>query len=71
MENSLVRKCSKPEFLVREEEYPTINLEQSIVKVLKIQLSPPKAFLITIGDRTVGGCTSRDQMVGPMANSCS
>ena len=24
-----------------------------------------KSFLITIGDRTVGGLSSRDQMVGP------
>jgi len=24
-----------------------------------------KSFLITIGDRTVGGMISRDQMVGP------
>ena len=24
-----------------------------------------KSFLITIGDRTVGGLTARDQMVGP------
>ena len=65
VENSLVRNCSKRKYLVCEEEYPSINLEQSIVEVLKHPTVSSKSFLITIGDRTVGGCTIRDQMVGP------
>lgn len=33
--------------------------------VLKMPAVGSKSFLITIGDRTVGGLTTRDQMVGP------
>ncbi|GAC1628770.1 MAG: phosphoribosylformylglycinamidine synthase [Nevskia sp.] len=34
-------------------------------RVLKLPCVASKQFLITIGDRTVGGLTVRDQMVGP------
>src|SRR5690606_12568813 len=34
-------------------------------RVLRLPAVASKAFLITIGDRTVGGMSSRDQMVGP------
>src|SRR5207237_8835201 len=34
-------------------------------RVLKLPAVGSKSFLITIGDRTVGGLTARDQMVGP------
>ncbi len=42
-----------------------VNLQESIVKVLSHPTVASKRFLITIGDRTVGGLTHRDQMVGP------
>ncbi len=49
------------------------NLEKLIEKILKLPSVSSKSFLITIGDRTVGGLTARDQMVGPwqipLANS--
>ncbi len=45
------------------------NLKVNLSKVLKDVLRHPtvgsKKFLITIGDRTVGGLTARDQMIGP------
>ncbi len=45
------------------------ELDVDIGKVLKEILRHPavgsKKFLITIGDRTVGGLTARDQMIGP------
>ena len=34
-------------------------------RVLRLPAVASKSFLITIGDRTVGGMSSRDQMVGP------
>ena len=34
-------------------------------RVLSLPAVADKTFLITIGDRTVGGMTARDQMVGP------
>ncbi|KAL2354785.1 phosphoribosylformylglycinamidine synthase [Cryomyces antarcticus] len=38
---------------------------EAVNRVLSIPSVGSKSFLITIGDRTVGGLTTRDQMVGP------
>ncbi|MBS7404780.1 MAG: phosphoribosylformylglycinamidine synthase, partial [Oxalobacter sp.] len=51
-------------------EYPPVRLDSlELDKVARDVLLLPtvgdKSFLITIGDRSVGGLTSRDQMVGP------
>lgn len=40
-------------------------LRKGIERVLKVPAVGSKSFLITIGDRSVGGMTVRDQMVGP------
>ncbi|KAI9767017.1 MAG: hypothetical protein M1840_005976 [Geoglossum simile] len=40
-------------------------LKEAIDRVLTLPSVGSKSFLITIGDRTVGGLTTRDQMVGP------
>ena len=42
-----------------------IDLQKSAIGVLSHPTVASKRFLITIGDRTVGGLTHRDQMVGP------
>ena len=42
-----------------------IDLQKSCIDVLSHPTVASKRFLITIGDRTVGGLTHRDQMVGP------
>ena len=42
-----------------------IELKDSITRVLSLPSVADKTFLIGIGDRTVGGMTARDQMVGP------
>lgn len=42
-----------------------LPLEEAISRVLQCPTVADKSFLITIGDRTVGGLTARDQMVGP------
>ncbi|MCM0043787.1 MAG: phosphoribosylformylglycinamidine synthase [Burkholderiaceae bacterium] len=42
-----------------------ITLEQAGERVLKLPTVADKSFLITIGDRSVGAHTARDQMVGP------
>ncbi len=41
-----------------------LNLKDSLYKVISHPTVANKSFLITIGDRTVGGLTVRDQMVG-------
>ncbi|MDD5300671.1 MAG: phosphoribosylformylglycinamidine synthase [Gallionella sp.] len=43
----------------------TIDLRDAIGRVLRLPSVANKTFLISIGDRTVGGMTARDQMVGP------
>jgi phosphoribosylformylglycinamidine synthase len=40
-------------------------LDEAVNRVLSLPAVGSKSFLITIGDRTVGGLTARDQMVGP------
>jgi phosphoribosylformylglycinamidine synthase len=42
-----------------------IVLEEAIKRVLRAPAVGSKSFLVTIGDRTVGGLCSRDPMVGP------
>ncbi|OGA03575.1 MAG: phosphoribosylformylglycinamidine synthase [Betaproteobacteria bacterium RIFCSPLOWO2_02_64_14] len=49
-----------PPFDLRE-----VDLRDAAYRVLRLPAVADKTFLIAIGDRTVGGLTARDQMVGP------
>ena len=42
-----------------------VDLQKAAIEVLSHPTVASKRFLITIGDRTVGGLSHRDQMVGP------
>ena len=42
-----------------------LDLAKAVTDVLRHPTVASKSFLITIGDRSVGGLVSRDQMVGP------
>ncbi len=42
-----------------------VELQQAVIQVLAHPTVASKRFLVTIGDRTVGGQSHRDQMVGP------
>ncbi len=42
-----------------------LDLREAAYRVLRLPAVADKTFLITIGDRTVGGLISRDQLVGP------
>ena len=46
-------------------DFAGIDLTEAAYRVLRHPTVANKTFLITIGDRTVGGLSSRDQMVGP------
>ncbi|MGQ0587089.1 MAG: phosphoribosylformylglycinamidine synthase, partial [Gammaproteobacteria bacterium] len=46
-------------------DHRSIDLADAAARVLRFPAVASKQFLITIGDRTVGGLTVRDQMVGP------
>ena len=53
----------------RELTLPALEIEEDLPEALSRVLNHPtvasKKFLITIGDRTVGGMVARDQLVGP------
>jgi len=42
-----------------------LDLDEAALRVLRHPAVASKLFLITIGDRSVGGYTARDQLVGP------
>ena len=42
-----------------------IDIKEAAYRVLRLPTVADKTFLISIGDRSVGGMTARDQMVGP------
>jgi phosphoribosylformylglycinamidine synthase len=49
----------------RELDFRSLELREAVYRVLRLPAVADKTFLITIGDRTVGGQISRDQLVGP------
>jgi phosphoribosylformylglycinamidine synthase len=50
----------------RGDELPlVVDLREAVRRVLSLPAVADKTFLVTIGDRSVGGLTARDQMVGP------
>ncbi|WP_035057303.1 phosphoribosylformylglycinamidine synthase [Andreprevotia chitinilytica] len=53
----------KPELKVFDSS--ALEIKESLFRVLRLPSVASKNFLITIGDRTVGGYTARDQFVGP------
>ena len=42
-----------------------LDIKEAAYRVLRLPTVGDKTFLVTIGDRTVGGLVCRDQMVGP------
>ena len=43
----------------------SIDFNEGVARVLSFPAVADKTFLISIGDRSVGGLCSRDQFVGP------
>jgi phosphoribosylformylglycinamidine synthase len=48
-----------------------VDLKEAAYRVLRLPAVADKTFLISIGDRSVGGLTARDQMVGPWQVPCA
>jgi len=46
-------------------DYSNYKFDDCLIKVLSLPAVASKQFLITIGDRTVGGLTVQDQFIGP------
>ena len=61
-------KTTRSDKTVRSSEKPfnagDIDITEAAYRVLRLPAVAAKNFLITIGDRSVGGMTHRDQMVG-------
>lgn len=46
-------------------DWSDASLSEAVYRVLRLPAVADKTFLIAIGDRSVGGLSARDQMVGP------
>jgi len=57
---ALSRSCPQPGF-----EADILDMEEVTERLLKLPTIANKSFLITIGDRSITGMVTRDQMVGP------
>jgi len=61
----MTRKVRREKIELPKFDTAKIVLSEAIGRVLRCPTVANKTFLISIGDRTVGGMTARDQMVGP------
>jgi phosphoribosylformylglycinamidine synthase len=61
----MTREVTRQQSKSAELNPESIELEEAVKRVLHLPSVGSKKFLITIGDRTVGGMVTRDQMVGP------
>jgi phosphoribosylformylglycinamidine synthase len=59
------RNVERVEQTFYRSEWSEFPLQDAIFQVLQHPTVASKSFLITIGDRSVGGLSHRDQMVGP------
>jgi phosphoribosylformylglycinamidine synthase len=57
-----VKRAEKPEEIF---EFDLLDPKEAARRILQLPTVGDKTFLISIGDRTVTGLVSRDQMVGP------
>ncbi len=61
----MLRDVQRVAIDTQEFNFRDINIKQAVYRVLKLPTVADKSFLITIGDRSVTGMVTRDQMVGP------
>ncbi|MDO8413323.1 MAG: phosphoribosylformylglycinamidine synthase, partial [Gallionellaceae bacterium] len=61
----MTRRVKREQVQLAAFDTSQIKLADAIARVLRLPAVADKTFLISIGDRTVGGLTARDQMVGP------
>jgi phosphoribosylformylglycinamidine synthase len=59
------RNASKLDMMTSAFDPESLDINDSVFRVLRHPAVASKSFLITIGDRTVTGMVARDQMVGP------
>ena len=61
----MLRDAKRIPFSPEPLDLKAVDCAQAAESVLQLPTVGDKSFLITIGDRTVGGLVARDQMVGP------
>ncbi len=61
----LRRRAERGRFERRPLDLAGVTAREAALRVLRVPAVADKTFLVTIGDRTVGGLVARDQMVGP------
>ena len=61
----LTREVRSAGVTARPFDSAPLDAREALYRVLRLPAVADKTFLITIGDRTVGGLISRDPMVGP------
>ncbi|WP_231471355.1 phosphoribosylformylglycinamidine synthase [Thioalkalivibrio sp. HK1] len=59
------RNVERIEIVPSSLDLSIIDIERAFERVLRMPAVADKSFLITIGDRSVGGLVARDPMVGP------
>ncbi|HUP96850.1 MAG TPA: phosphoribosylformylglycinamidine synthase [Usitatibacter sp.] len=59
------RSVARAERRLQPLDLRQVTLKDAAYRVLRLPGVADKTFLVTIGDRSVGGFTARDQMVGP------
>ncbi len=59
------RTATRAKVAVPPLDLDAVDLREAAFRVLRLPAVASKNFLVTIGDRSVGGMTARDQMVGP------
>ncbi|MEW8507982.1 MAG: phosphoribosylformylglycinamidine synthase [Candidatus Thiodiazotropha sp.] len=61
----MLRDVRRKTFKKQELDFSAVSIKQAALRVLRLPTVANKTFLITIGDRSVTGMVTRDQMVGP------
>ncbi len=61
----MMRQVQRHKVATEPLELNKVKIDEAVKRVLHLPAVGSKKFLITIGDRTVGGLSVRDQMVGP------
>jgi phosphoribosylformylglycinamidine synthase len=61
----MVRETTRRQINLPILELSKIKVNEAVERVLHLPSVGSKKFLITIGDRSVGGLVTRDQMIGP------
>jgi phosphoribosylformylglycinamidine synthase len=61
----MLRDVRRKTFQKQQLDFSEVQLKQAAMRVLRLPTVANKTFLVTIGDRSITGMVSRDQMVGP------